>query len=283
MIQLGVILALIAAFSFSISNIFAKKLTLKTSSYNSVFFTSFFISLFSFIFFLFEDKNYFFNLEIIIIILIGGLCSFFGNYYLFKSLKKLDLGRTLIIANSYPFLILLLSVIILKEEFNILVLVPMILIFSGIIFLFEIKNMKASFNLIKLPLIVSINWGVFYFMITYLSKQGFSAFTIVFFLQLVLFISSFLYGFKFKKIEKPENLKEVLLYSSISGFLVMSGIALITLSQILISPAISSSIKSFEIILSTILAFFIYKEKICFKKGFGIFLGFLGILIFNFL
>ena len=285
MLQIGIILAILAAISFALSNIFSKALSTKTTAINSVLYQGFFISIFSLFFYIiFENNIEIPNLKATIGIIIGGIFGFIGIFYLFKSFQNLDVGKTLIIANTYPFLILLLSSIILKTQFSMLIIFPMLLIFIGIILLFNLKKNSNDIKKIKFPIIVSLSWGIFYFCITYISQQNLSPFGIVFYIELMLFISALIYIiFSKNKILPTNQIKNISYLSAVSGFFVMTGISLVTFSQLTINPAITSSIKSFELIITAILATLIYKEYLNFKNIIGIIIAFIGIILFNFI
>jgi drug/metabolite transporter (DMT)-like permease len=218
------------------------------------------------------------------IILVGAL-DVIGNYAFNKasSLGKASLNGTL--AGSFAAITTLLSVIFLHESLTKYQALAIILIFAGIIFatlkFSELKNSEFLHDKgIKWALVSMICWGIFFTLIKLLIiKVGwFWPIYIPFFLFPIYHLSTM------NKVKTKIELRWSLLFIAIllSALMLRSGDMLYNISLSQSQSSLTAPIAGSYPILYSVLAFYVFKEKLSKQQIFGISCTLLGIIALSF-
>ena len=199
--MIGYLYALISTFAFSLNQVYNKKLSENLKPLSAVLLRNLFLIICLFVVTVFFGNfNHNFNLKIFSIIIFTGICSYVAILYLFKSFKYLSIAESISIANLFPFVFAILSILFLKNSINLIEFIIMIIIFFGIVL---IVNKKLTFTFKKqliYPAITMVGWGIYMFGVNYLLIEKNSVLNILVSLELVVLASNLIY-IKFKKIK----------------------------------------------------------------------------------
>jgi len=280
--MIGYILAILSPISFSLNNIFYKKLLKKLDVWSSLVITfssvSFTMGLGALIF---GDFNHNIDLSFLIKLLIGGLFGIIGIWGLLKSFENLKVSESLAIANIYPFIVLGLNALILKKVIHLEKIYFMLLVFLGIFFTLK-NNERFVFNSkLIYPLVTAFSWGIYSFLLGSFAGSEISLYNVTFYFETTIFLFLLLF-ILIKRIKvKTNHNREILKNGILAGIFSGLGSLFFVLSTEYINSAIASSINSTQIIFSTIFAFLIFNEKLNKFQIVGIFLVFLSLVFFK--
>jgi len=302
--MLGFFYAILSAISFSTNNIFLKKTSKKINTISALLLIYFFITILSFITSIFfGDFSHEFNLKLFGFIFLIGFFGAIGIFTLLRSFEKLSIAKSLAVANFNPFITLFLVFIFFGQKVSIFSIFTMLIVFVGILLTLNSKlKFKLSRNSSKkiskpfmnkfinnknilFPIITSISWGSYYFILDNLNKLNINSFNIVFYTEISIFLNLLIYVLLNKKI-KFEFSKINLKISSnafFAGLFAALGVLFFILSIKYIKTPITTSIVSSQVIFSSIFAYLFFNEKLNKKQIIGIFIVFLGLVLFQIL
>lgn len=284
--MIGFIFALISAIGYSLNQIFSKKLLKnKLNDFETTIISKFFLIflLGILVFFLGRFDLFTYSKLEFTLLIISSFIATIGFLSLLKSFKYLKVSEALSIANIYPFIILLLSFMFFKEIINLYQFLTMIIVFVGIVFLIKSRSeFKLSKNYFY-PIITSIGWGLYGFIIFYLVENNKNVYSVIFNLELFILLFTIILSYilniniDFKKGLSKNNL----FYGFLVGFTTIIGSLFYGLSTNYIQSSIASSISSTQILFATIFSIFILNEKISKKQYMGVIIISIGLILFN--
>ncbi len=283
-----IIYALIATVGYSSNHIVNKFILEKLNTWNTVFITSFFVSLIIFVFSILYWVDWVMpSFYEWIFLIFSSVIGFIALWGLFKSFENISIGESISIANAFPFVMLILMFVFYQELINIFQFFAMLIVFVWIV-LIAIQDQNFRFSKKTLyAFITLVGWWIYNFSMDFFVRQWFEILQIAFMFEFGIFISSLLYVVFTNQVNKDfclflkNNLKIVWL-----GFLSWISTAIWTFFTVLamsyISAAIVWSVVSSQVVFSTILGYLVLNEKISIKKIVGILIVFVGLFIYNF-
>lgn len=269
-----IILALITFFFWGIGDIFGTISSRKIGAFRTTFWVCIAgIILFSPI--ALAHLSDFQNLSIGIVVLTFfiGVFDVFGNFSFNLATKLSSASLTGTLAGSFAAITTILSVIFLHEKLNVAQLLSIILIFIGIILVtLKFKEIKRSYIFqdpgVKWAIASMISWGVFFtFVKVVIGKIGwFWPIYFPFFLFPI-------FGFLKEKGSLSKNTMQpymMILIICLSALLLRSGDLLFNLGIMNGKTSVIAPIAGSYPILYTIIAFFVFKEKLSKQQLIGI-------------
>ncbi|MEM2131599.1 MAG: DMT family transporter [Candidatus Woesearchaeota archaeon] len=294
--MIAIFMGLIAMFFWGIADFLQALAIKKINSLKTMFFSNllgFILTLIFFFYFLFNDyiKIDVFNFSIIFL---STLINLFAVKNFMKSYEEGEISIVTPISASYSIITIILAIIFLNEKLTLLKLFAILLCVIGIVLvstdLRKIKNLD-SVKGIKESVFAFISWGVYFFLISLVSKNLLnlgisklnSAITLFFLTGLLTNINLITYSFLKEKnnLFKTKIEKNIWIIFIINFFLY--NIAWIAvnygISQDLVS--IIAPVSSLYPAITVLLAFFILKEKLVLNQKIGLFLTILSIFLIS--
>ncbi len=265
--MLGVLYAILSAFFYSIDNI-VLKFVKNVKAEEIPFWRNLFYLILLFPFML---PDFSFKVEYVYLVSIGVIG--YLPYLLFvKGIQKYKTGVFVTLSSTYGLVTAILGWIILHEKFSYFSLLGLILIIVAIAVL-NFDRIEINRGLIGLSIVVSLLWGLYMFLFKLIHNV--SLLEMIYFSELGVFLTSIAVVRKPKIYSGKDFAKFFILALGIIGgnFFFIKAIQTAE-SLALVSLGISSSP-----IITTLLAFFILKERLSMKEAFAVLLAFSGILL----
>lgn len=277
-LMIGISLAILSAISLGMVPVFSKKLLEILDSWNSIIYGNFFMVIIAFFYALIAGFSFSFSAGVLVVILINGVIGFLGLYCLYESFKYLKLGESLSIANTYPFITLLLLGFIGSSIISMTEIFFMLLLLVGV-YLVVNHHLTITFNKgILLALVATTAWGFYSFAIAYLLREGFNFSSTILMLELFILICCFLYVTLTNKL-KPIT-KEITKKASLLGLFNGVGTLLLASSIVYLNAGIASSISTASVLITALFGYLVFKEKLTKIQMIGIFIIIFSLTMF---
>lgn len=284
-----IIYAIISAFWYSINHIINKFILNYLNTWNTVFFTSFFVAFLLFLFFLFSWEQFSsLGLEEFLIWVIASITWFVALWSLFRSFEFISIWESIAIANIFPFLIVLFVFLSYQEGVWLFHLIWMSLVFFWI---FLISKQDWSFKIsldTKYAFITAIGWAFYNFAIDYFVRSWFSILQVSLMFEVWVFLSSLLYIlFNFwLPLQSIRNVflnQKLLLLCFLSGLSTAAWTYFTVLAMSYIPVSIVGSIVSSQVVFSALLGYFVLSQKLSYLKLTWILIVFVWLVLYNFI
>ncbi|MEM4397373.1 MAG: DMT family transporter [Candidatus Woesearchaeota archaeon] len=292
----AIFMGLIAMFCWGIADFLQALAIKKINSLKTMFFSNllgFIPTLIFFFYFLLNDyiKIDFFNFSIIFF---STLINLFAVKNFMKSYEEGEISIVTPISASYSIITVVLAIIFLNEKLTILKFLAIFLCILGIILvstdLRKLKNLHTAKG-IKESIFAFISWGVYFFLISLVSKNLLnlgisklnSAITLFFLTGLLTNFNLIFYSFLKEKnnLFKTKLEKNIWLIFIINFFLYNIAWIAVNYGISLDYVSIIAPISSLYPAITVLLAFFILKEKLVLNKKIGIILTILAIFLIS--
>ncbi|MCP3684857.1 MAG: DMT family transporter [bacterium] len=275
-ISIGIILGLAAMFGWGISDLFAKKAVSKTGAFVLAFWAQLIslVMMASLLFFVDIPK---FSVDQILTLIIAGIFCATGILSFYKGLSLGKLSLVAPVAASYPVLVVLFSIIFLKEMLTNFQIAGIVLIIIGTIAVsLESKKIKIGKELM-FAFGALISWGIMFFLIGMTSKQLGWLFPILFVKCVTILLFSTIALSKAKPIFSPvKNVVLLVVLVAIFEFIAFLSVgAGFAFDLVSIVTTISAAFPA----VAVLLALFVLKEKILLHQKIAILVVLAGLVL----
>lgn len=282
--------ALGAAFSYSLNQIYNKRLILSYGTLATLVAVYAVLTVNDFILCSFLGTFSLPSLRVLFELLFLSTVGSFSILLLFLSLKYLPVGISLTLANMSPlFLTLFVFIFSGKIPSKGKLLAIFLALFSIYLITYDGKGGKIPLKVYLLPLGTALGWGFFGWEVYRLQHfYGVNPFAIAFYTSLYMFVIFFAmylaaFGGDIKPVLRIFTHKNSLKMFLLSGLLTSAGFVLSVIPFGLVEPQeapVIETIFTFSTPLSVILSYFLLREKIKPKQLMGIILSFLSLVLF---
>jgi drug/metabolite transporter (DMT)-like permease len=292
-LEFAIELALIVGLAWSVDGILIKKFVNTFGHINSAFIitiSNFLVSLLMIPFF----KAGFFNIYTLILALGSGLLSGLGFLLFFSSLKSEQASNTFTLMELQVIILIIFGLLALSETLSSITIFGIFLILVGILAVSYTKELKLNTKLIP-AMLANILWGFGWILFFYsYSYEGSILYTMILsfgasaILPLIYLV--YLLGkqkAKIKNIKKRNNNKNrenkikniIIVIGIIAGLLSGFGNVGFAILESINEVAIGSAISNLQPIFITIIAYFVYKERLTKLQTLGMLIAVSGALI----
>jgi drug/metabolite transporter (DMT)-like permease len=204
---------------------------------------------------------------------VAGLFYILGMILVFRSLHTESLTTTIAMGEVWPALLVILGLVFLGESFTYIQLLAVLLIFGGAAFVITTEGMRVNKKLLP-ALFANISWGVYWIILTY-AIQGSNNFAVTMEITRIVGIA-ILIIYVFSKSEYQKDIKRLFAKMSkpSSSFMFLFVLGVLTafgdgtgdtvIASVINAKtaAIAGAISALSPILTSILAYFIYKDRL---------------------
>lgn len=217
--------------------------------------------------------------QMLLWILLNGVIGMLALVSLFEGLKRSKVALVITTANTYPLVAYILSLVFLNIQTSFVSLLGIAIIIVGLALLNlgDLRRLKLDQGVL-LGLGTAVGWGVFAFMVRFVGESGVNPFMTIFLVETGVLVALGVFMLLTKRslsLERGQKLKLAFGSGSTMG----AGAILYSVALQLGPPAIVSSLESTSALISMILAFLVFKERMKIHQVFAIVVVLLGVMV----
>ncbi|MFH0864097.1 MAG: DMT family transporter [Candidatus Gottesmanbacteria bacterium] len=273
-IQIGIIAGLVCMLSWGTADFFAVIASRKIGHLKTLFWVYSIAVILGLIYSLFNPQNLNISINGLIILILVGFLQATALMFFYKGLEIGTVSVVSPIASSYSLIVVLLGLLILKEQLNLTQIISISLIIVGVpLVSINISEIKKIGNKIfkkgtKESFIAMISWGFSYFFLAPVIKENswFWA-TIISMIFIILFL--FIYGIVFK-INFFKDIQNAIFPIFSDGLCTIVGYLAYSYGVLYSLVSLVTPISTIFPVVTIILAIIFFKEKLFWNQVFGI-------------
>lgn len=275
-----VIPALGSALAYGVTYLFSKRLThLMQDSFRVVWQTNCFLVVVCLCTVLLTQQWQSVSLHALFWIMLNGIVGMFALVSLFEGLKRSKVALVVTAANTYPLVAYVLSLVFLDIPTSLVSLIGIVIIIVGLALLNlgDLRRLRLNEGVL-FGLGTAVGWGIFAFMIRFVGEGGVNPFMTIFLIEMGVLVALGIFLLITRRSLRLEYGRKMGLAFG-SGGTMGVGAILYSVALQLGPPAIVASLESTSVLLSMILAFLIFKERMKVYQIFAIVVVLLGVMI----
>ena len=211
-----------------------------------------------------KNINLYINKNQIKIILFMSICGYsITSILIFFSYKFIDVGIAGMIIHSYPLIVMILSIIFLKEKFRLKKLLCSMLTFIGIVLMIGVKE-KSSVNLIGviLAILAAISYAIYCIEADNKYIKYLNEYVVTFYVICVTTIIGLVTGLLTNSFKKPIGWMGIVLIIFIALFSTVISLIFFIKGVKIIGPINASILSALEPVTSLVLGVIVLGEKL---------------------